>query len=119
MAAFLPAFPAIPQHVYTVTLEGAQFRLQFTWRRRLQSWYVSLLALDDTPIAMGRRLSAGWDPFFGFVLEAGPDGFFVVRGTDGYAREDLGASLRLVYFTRAELRAAIPAATGDEVVVEI
>lgn len=119
MGALLPTFPAVPQVEYTVTLEGRQFRLEFTWRRRLQAWYVSLYALDGTPLALGRRLSAGWDPFFGFVIEDGPDGIFLTRGTDGYAREDLGVNLRLLYFTRAELAAAQVAPSADAVVIEI
>ena len=119
MGAFLPTFPAVPQLTYTVTLEEEQFRLRFTWRRRLRSWYVDLFTLGGVALAVGRRLSAGWDPFFGLVIEGGPDGLFLVRGSDGYARLDLGVTLRLVYYTRAELVAAKPAADADDVVIEI
>ena len=113
MGLVVSTFPALPAFKQTLTLESTQYRLRLTWRARLQGWYADLYLLDETPLALGRRLSAGWGPFFGLSLPDGPDGLFVVRGVDGYARADLGDALKLLYYTRAELAAAAPEAEAD------
>ncbi len=119
MGLQLSAFPSLPQSTQTVTLEGTQFRARFTWRHRCQAWYLDLYSLDGTAIALGRRLSPGWGPVFGLSVVEGPEGLLLVHGTDGYAREDLGAGLHVRYFTRDELRAAQAAEEDDGVVIEV
>lgn len=120
MGLDIATFPELPQHTQTVTLDETQFRLRLTWLPRLQGWYLDLYALDETPLLLGRRLNPGWAVNAGLVVEGGPEGLLLVSGTDGYAREDLGRSLRLTYYTRAELQAADALrATDDPVRVEI
>ncbi len=93
-----------------MTLDGTQFRLRLTWRHRLQGWYLDLYALDETPLLLARRLCPGWSLNLGLAIEGGPDGVLLCTGVDGYARDDLGRSLLLWYYTRAELQAAAVAA---------
>lgn len=116
MGVVLSAFPDQPQVVQTVTLGDRQFRVEMTWRRRCRAWYVSLLTGDEVPLAMGRRLSPGWSPLAGIILDEAlaPDGLFVVRGVDGYAREDLGEALTVAFYTSAELAAAKAAADAED-----
>lgn len=108
MGSILSAQPSRPAALQTVTLGDQQFRVRFTWRRRCAAWYMDLYTLDETPLAMGRRVSAGASPLWGLVLDEAlaPDGYFVVRGLDGYQREDLGTSLTVAFYTTAELAAA-------------
>jgi hypothetical protein len=113
MGLELATFPALPAHVQTVTLDGVQFRLRLTWRRRCQAWYLDLWTLAGTALALGRRLSPGWMPLLGLVLEDGPDGYLLVRGEDGYTRDQLGEDVQLVYYSRAEMQAAQAAAAAD------
>ncbi|MFA9271618.1 MAG: hypothetical protein ACEQSX_12835 [Baekduiaceae bacterium] len=108
MGLDLSTHAGLPQHTQTVTLDGTQFRMRLTWRHRLQGWYLDLYTLDETPLLLARRLSPGWSPNLGLAIEGGPDGVLLVTGFDGYVREDLGESLRLRYYTRAELAAAAP-----------
>lgn len=112
MGVIVSAFPSVPSTIQTVTLGEQQYRLRLTWRRRLQGWYMDLYTLAGDPLALGRRLSPGWSPLLGIVLdeETAPDGHFVVRGLDDYLREDLGEGLTLAFYTTEELEAAQAAA---------
>lgn len=118
MGVQLSTFPALPASIQTVTLEDEQFRVRLTWRHRCQAWYMDLYALDETPLLLGRRLSAGWSPNAGLVIENGPAGYFLVRGLDDYAREDLGANLRLLYYTSDEV-AAVASAAAEPLLVTL
>jgi hypothetical protein len=118
MGLALSTFPNLPASRQTVTLESTQYRVRLTWRHRCQGWYFDLWTLDGTPLLLGRRLSAGWGPNLGLIVENGPTGFLLVRGLDGYAREDLGDSVQLVYYTAAELQAA-STTTASEITVTI
>lgn len=116
MGSILSAHPSVPETIQTVTLGSQQYRVRLTWRRRTRGWYMDLFTLDETPLAMGRRISAGVSPLFGLVLDeaVAPDGYFVVRGVDGYAREDFGTSLTVAFYTREELAAAKAVADAAE-----
>ena len=102
----LAGFPAVPQHTITTTLEGSQYRIRYTYRLRLCAWYADIYAIDDTPLLLGRRLSAGWAIGLGLSVPGGPDGVLVVRGSDEYVRAALGDTLTLRYVTQAEAAAA-------------
>ena len=103
MSVSLRAFPTQPATIQTVSLDGVSFRVRLTYRYRLSAWYLDLWTLDMTPLLLGQRLSAGWSPTAGYDLPDGPNGYLYVSGLDGYARDDLGAGLQLLYFTRAEM----------------
>lgn len=117
MSVSIPSFPDLPSHQLTVALGGLKVTVRFYWRPRLQSWYMDLLNADGTArLISGRRLSPGTSPNLDRVLEDGPDGLLFVSGLDGYTQADLGSSLVLKFFTRAELQAAAASATSDLVV---
>lgn len=94
---FINTFRAIPQHVGRVEIGGVRLRLRLTFRARTRSWYLDIEREDGTAIVLGRRLSPGWGPLFGIPIDDGPAGFLYVRGPDPYEREDLGATLLLVF----------------------
>lgn len=120
MSRRLSVQPTQPSALQTVTLDGVPFRVRLTYRYRLAAWYLDLWTIDMTPLALGRRLSAGWMPLAGYDLPDGPDGFFYVRGSDGYDRLDLGGTVQLIYFSRAELAAAKALRpTLDPVVIDL
>lgn len=118
MGVEISTFPTLPASLQTVTLEGAQYQLRLTWRHRCQAWYLDLFTLAGVPLVLGRRLSPGWSPTMGLVIEDGPGGYLYVRGRDSYAREDLGATLRLLYYTAAEV-AAVAEASDAGVAVDL
>lgn len=120
MSVQIAAFPAQPAAIQSVTLDGVTFRLRLTYRYRCAGWYLDLWTLEGTPLLLSQRLSAGWSPTAGYDLVDGPDGWFYVRGADGYARDDLGGPLVLVYFSRAEMETAAAAVeTIDPVVIDL
>lgn len=101
----LPGYPSQPQHTIAVEVDGAAYRLRLTWRAVPAAWYVDLLDVDGAELVTGRRMSAGWSPFAGLVVEGGPGGLFYVRGADDYDRDALGATLTLVHIGDADLAA--------------
>ena len=111
MALLLPGFPALPSHRLRVPLGARAYDLRLTWRERPAGWYLDLWQVDGTPIALGRRLTPGWDPILGLGIADSPDdgGFLTVRGPDPYERADLGTALRLVWMTTAEVEAGVAA----------
>lgn len=98
--------PTLDRATQTVTLEDVQYRLTLTWRARPAGWYLDLYLLDGTPVALGRRLCAGFPVVIGGTIANAPPGMLFVRGSDGYARADLGVSLFLIYYSAAEITAA-------------
>lgn len=103
MGLILAGYPAEPQHIQTVALGGVDFRVRCTWRERTRAWYLDLYAADGTPLVVGRRLSPGWAPYAGIQTAGMPDGVVWVRGPNDYARDDLGASLRIAFYGYDEL----------------
>ena len=117
MSVQIAAFPSQPATIQSATLDGVSYHLRLTWNYRLAAWYLDLWTLDMTPIRLGQRLSPGWSPTAGYDLPDAPAGQLYVRGLDGYARDDLGAGLVLLYFTEAELQAGAATLPGDPTVV--
>lgn len=96
-----------PQHRQTVTLDGTEYQIRLTYRRRLASWYMDLYDAEGTAIALGRRLSPGWSPINGVIAEGGPPGLFLVKGVDPYKRDEV----ELYYIPLAQIPA--PAPSGE------
>jgi hypothetical protein len=103
----------------TVTLgaigeAGTVYVARFTWRGRTASWYLDLFEADGiAAIVTGKRMSPGWAPHAGLVIETLPDGLLFVRGNDDFERDDLATDdLRLVFFATSELEAAAPPAAA-------
>lgn len=98
-------FPNEPQHSEEITFGQVQVRARFSWRPRLQAWYLDLYDTDRNPILLARRLSESSDPTFGHALSAelDRDVFTLVQGPSPYQREDLGARLMLLLIPRDDL----------------
>ncbi len=116
MSQRLVGFPAVPQHTITVTLEATQFRVRYTYRLRMRSWYADIFAVDDTPLLLGRRLSPFWAIGLGLSVPGGPAGVLLVRGVDDYVRAALGDTLSLRYVTVAEAASAAPVTESNIVI---
>jgi len=103
MGQILPAFPVQPQHTARVTLGDAEFTVRLTWRARTASWYIDLYDADGAELLVGRRVSARGSLWLGMRVPGLPDGELFVSGLDGYARNDLGGKVEIVYYPRAEI----------------
>lgn len=103
MGFILPAFPNLPQHQMTIVIDDLVYLVTFTWRDRSKSWYVDFSNSEGVPLIVGRKLSPGWSPVRGIVVEGMPTGEFYVRGSPGYKMEDFGTTLRLTYYPRDEI----------------
>ncbi len=99
----IPGVPAEPSHGYPITLDGIVYTPVQTWRDRTQSWYLDLYDSSGALIAGGRRLSPGRYPVHVFGLDI--PGEFIVGGSDGFERYDLGVQggLTLEYVPAASL----------------
>ena len=107
----LPLTPDLPEHTFTVPLEGVQYEFRLVYRSRTASWYLDLLDEDGVALLRGQRLSPGSPLNAG--LTSGPPGVLLVDGADPYARDEVA----LLYVTADELAALAPAAAGDDVLV--
>lgn len=85
-----------------VELDGTAYRIDLTWRQRAGAWYLDLYTRGGSPIALGRRLDAGWAPLAGVTDERLPPGGLIAIGPSDYRRDDLGDRLRLIYFSEDE-----------------
>lgn len=96
------------QHTQRVDLDGTTYRLTFTWRARVQGWYLDIYTRSGEPVAVGLRINPRWSPTSAASDERLPEGLLVVRGYDGYKREDLGDELEVDYITLEELLSVPP-----------
>lgn len=103
MGQRIATFSAQADTTQTVTLGGVQYRLRLAWRDRPRAWYMDLSTAAGVGIVAGRRMAAGWCPLAGLSSEAAPDGYLYVRGVDGYARDDLGGGLQVLYYGADEV----------------
>ena len=105
----VPVFPDVPQFSEEVTVGTVRLSLTFTYRDRLNGWYLDIHTNTGTAVALGRRLSEGWAPVVGYALDGlDVSQVLVVQGPDEYARADLGTSLMVLVVPVADL----PALTG-------
>lgn len=100
-----------PQHPARVELDGTEYRVRLTYRARLEAWYLDLYTADETPLALGRRLSPGGLPAR-VVVDGGPPGLLYVPGDDPYDRD----ALRLLYI---EEESVPTASANDDLRVEV
>lgn len=117
MGQRIATFPAQADTVQTVTLSGVQYSLRLVWRDRCAAWYMDLSTAAGVDIVKGRRLSAGWCPLVSLSSEEAPAGYLYVRGVDGYARDDLGGGLQLLFYGADEVTRA--GATGPALTVAL
>lgn len=106
MPQAVQGFPDAASHMQSTTLGGTFYRVRQTWSERLGAWYVDLYTEAGAPLILGRRMSAGWVPWSLPVVDGLPTGQTLIRGVDGYGRDDLGDTVRLVRFDPSEIPAA-------------
>jgi hypothetical protein len=83
--------------ICTAEIDGVTVRLDLRWWDRMALWALVMLDPDGVPLAIQQVVRPG-----GLVLkdprsEATPAAEMVWNGPDPYARDELGAALRLLY----------------------
>lgn len=93
----LPTFPDFAQFEYELPIQGTTWVFRFTWRERLQSWYLSIYYPEGGALAINRRLSPNTK-----LTESRLDfpGNLVCVGDDSH-RDNLGATLNVIYYELA------------------
>ena len=102
----------LPRRKRTIQIGGQTFRYRLTWLERRRSWYFDLMQLDETPIMVGRRISANAATIPFNVPGFDPGGITVI-GLDQYEQSDLGDSVTVFFVSQAELSAASAELTSD------
>ncbi len=92
------------RHEYTMTLDGVQFELVFTYRERRASWYFDLFDADGTALVRGRRCSPGY-PLVAAGVAGRPAGILTADGPDPYSKNEI----RIIYYPEATLTEAAAA----------
>jgi len=111
MPVYLDTPTTSPSYVRKVQLDGVVFKYRMTWRDRTACWYMDLLTLQGVPIVSGRRVSPGSAIIPRGTPGAPPGIIFCDGSLDPYAFGDLGASIRILYYSaeeRAEFEAIPP-----------
>lgn len=113
MALVIPLTPSLLRYQTRQQVDGVELIYDLQWRERVQSWYLSVLLPNETPLITGRRIVSNWSPMLRFVSAQVPDGLYlVVRQGDSDedpGRDELGTSVLFQFLTRAELNALPPA----------
>jgi len=113
MALVIPLTPSLLRYQTRQQVDGVELIYDLQWRVRVQSWYLSVLLPNETPLITGRRIVSNWSPMLRFVSAQVPDGLYlVVRQGDSDedpGRDELGTSVLFQFLTRAELNALPPA----------
>lgn len=116
MPTLLPLVPSIASYRFSTTLEAfsegsatepRNYVFDVRWNARAESWYMDILAADETPIRMGIRLVLGTLLGGRSVSLAFPAGALRARDLSNEGREaafdDLGTRVVVYYFTEDEL----------------
>lgn len=90
-------------------LDGETFRMTFRWNKRIDSWIVSLYEADDTPVAVGRRITVNNLLFPWLVTENRPAGQLIAIDTEDEdadpSHDDLGSRCIIAYLDVEEMTA--------------
>ncbi len=85
----------------SVELEGTFFRFVIHYNDLQTSWFMDILADDETPLVMGQRLALSSDLLAAFKHLAIPPGRFVMHDTQGgdveADQENFGDRVLLLY----------------------
>ena len=104
----LPVFPESAKFDYPVTLTGREYLLRFRWFARSATWELDVMLPDETPLAMGRRLTTAWNVLHRDKDARLPAGYIVPIGVDGELRDietkaDLGSVVKILYYEPGEI----------------
>lgn len=110
MATILdPYQPDEQQYVYdyTIELDGETYRVVLVWKTRQEGWYLSLYAVDETELLLGKRLAADTPLLRRYQIDGLPPGELVCMDMEDVGTEptfeSLGKRHLLWYFDEAEL----------------
>lgn len=96
-----------PHYTIDVQIEGQTYRLELRWNVRDSSWYMGILAPDDSHLAAPKRIASGRPLFWRSQSPALPPGLFVPIDSAGGdvdpGLQDLGNRVVLLYFDSTEL----------------
>jgi hypothetical protein len=77
--------------------------MTFRWNARAGMWYWGLFGSDDTAIATGRPLVAGWDLLYSTAwTEDRPPGSLIVTTPDGLAPDLIGIESATFFYSTAD-----------------
>lgn len=89
-------FPQFSSFSLTMELGPTKLFLRMTYRERTQSWYLDVRELNDTPVVLGRRISARYMLTLTYPeLSELIAGELYAMGLDGGTQQDLGKTLKL------------------------
>lgn len=105
----LPIVPSIPRYTVSTVIAGRLYALDMHWNSRDDSWYLGILAEDETPIRTGIRVVLDValgrecvDPLF-------PPSLIVASDTSNTDREatidDMGVRVGVYWFSPDEVLA--------------
>lgn len=111
MPVKLPLEPSLPNYRVGTALAGVQFLLDVRWNDRDSSWYIDVLAEDETPIRSGIKVVLG-SALGGRTVAAGfPAGIMIAADLTKSGIEagldDLGARVVVNFYTFAEAKALL------------
>lgn len=93
-----------------VELDGATYRLQFSYAECAQIWFLSIFLQTNTasqPIVHGIAAVTGIPLLAGVQVPDRPEGQLILEGTRDAGRNDLGSFVKLLYFDAAEMATII------------
>lgn len=103
----LPLVPSIPYYRVGTALAGAQYILDLRWNGRDESWYMDVLAEDETPIRLGIKVVLGTilggrevDPLFPAGVLQAVD--LTNSGTEA-GLDDLGDRVQVYFYPFADM----------------
>lgn len=103
----IPLPNSVPLFELQIELDGVTYSLELRWNARAGAWFAHLRDAEGGVLVMGRRVVVDF-PLFSRTQKAGaPPGQLVAVDTSGKQQDpvldDLGARVRLIYVTEAEL----------------
>lgn len=106
MAEVIPFQPGVPHQRLECTLAGLTNLFEARWNTRDAAWYLNVMEVDETPIAMGLKIVLGVEmgracthPFFrGRGLVA----LDLSRSLREATLDDLGKRVLVIYFTELD-----------------
>jgi hypothetical protein len=93
----------LAHYIVGVTLDGSQYRLEFRWNTREESWYMHVRTSLDAEILDSIKVVADWPMAWNLADPALPPGLFYATDTSGASvdpgLEDLGDRVQLYYLS--------------------
>lgn len=101
----IPVATDTPLYTERVTLDGVEYLFKFDWNDRENRWYLSLFAVDETPLAAGIKVVANWPLLRRFTGENMPPGVLVAVDLSAERGEsptytELGIRVKLLYYPK-------------------